>query len=132
MIAILEVDGFSRSFRPFNLGQVHVKYYCIDSNPLGYWTQSRRVRQVSQAFSVNSIVVNDETSMADIYSSSIAGGIAVCLTSSGNRESIEIRVDGKLIPVGDGKTLELPGGVGIARQGNVYQLTSEVGNSVRT
>jgi hypothetical protein len=57
--------------------------------------------------------------------------VAVCLAPPGHDEGPEIRVDGKLTQVNDGQTLELPGGVGIARQGNVYQLTSEGGDSVR-
>jgi len=57
--------------------------------------------------------------------------VAVCLAAPGRDEAAGIYVDGKLTPVEDGKTLELPGGVGIARQGNVYQITSESGDSVR-
>ena len=57
--------------------------------------------------------------------------VAVCLAPPGRDEGAAIHVDGTLMPVDDGKTLELPGGVGIARQGNVYQLTSESGDSVR-
>jgi hypothetical protein len=49
----------------------------------------------------------------------------------GRDEGAGIHVDGKLTLVEDGKTLELPGGVGIARQGNVYQITSDEGDSVR-
>ena len=56
--------------------------------------------------------------------------VAVCLAPPGSNEAAGIHVDGKLTPVEDGKTLELPGGVGIARQGNVYQITSESGDSV--
>jgi hypothetical protein len=57
--------------------------------------------------------------------------VAVCLASPGRDEAAGIHVDGKLTQVEDGKTLGLPGGVGIARQGNVYQITSESGDSVR-
>lgn len=57
--------------------------------------------------------------------------VVVCLASPGCNEAPGIHVNGKLTPVEDGKTLELPGGVGIARQGNVYQITSESGDSVR-
>lgn len=57
--------------------------------------------------------------------------VAVCLAPPGRDEGAAIHVDGKLTAVDDGKTLELPGGVGIARQGNIYQLTSESGDSVR-
>ena len=56
--------------------------------------------------------------------------VAVCLAPGGNGVPV-IRVDGAVTSLDDGKTLELPGGVGIARQGNIYQLTSESGNSVR-
>ena len=58
--------------------------------------------------------------------------VAVCLASPGREGGgAGILVDGKLTFVEDGKTLELPGDVGIARQGNVYQMTSESGDSVR-
>jgi hypothetical protein len=57
--------------------------------------------------------------------------VAVCLLPPGRDEGAAIHVDGTLTPVADGQTLELPGGVGIARQGNVYQLTSEEGDSMR-
>jgi hypothetical protein len=57
--------------------------------------------------------------------------VAICLTPPGGDHTPGVHVDGKLTPVEDGKTLELPGGVGIARQGNVYQITSEGGDSVR-
>jgi hypothetical protein len=57
--------------------------------------------------------------------------VAVCLAPRESNEAAGIHVDGKLTPVEDGKTLELPGGVGIARRGNVYQITSEGGDSVR-
>jgi len=56
--------------------------------------------------------------------------VAVCLASPG-RDGPGIHVNGKLTLVPDGQTLELPGEVGISRQGNVYQLTSEGGDSVR-
>lgn len=49
--------------------------------------------------------------------------VAVCLPS-------EIHVDGKLTTVEDGKTLDLPGGVRITRQGNLYQITSKSGDSL--
>ncbi len=57
--------------------------------------------------------------------------VAVCLAPPGSDQRATVNVDGKLTPVEDGKTLELPDGVGIARQGNVYQITSESGDSVR-
>jgi hypothetical protein len=57
--------------------------------------------------------------------------VAVCLAPPGSDQRATVNVDGKLTPVEDGKTLELPDGGGIARQGNVYQITSESGDSVR-
>ncbi len=57
--------------------------------------------------------------------------VAVCLPPPGSNQLADVHVNGKLTAVPDGKTLELPGGVGIARQNNVYQLTSEDGDSVR-
>lgn len=57
--------------------------------------------------------------------------VAVCPAPPGSNEAPGIHVDDKLTPVKDGETLEVPGGVGIARQGNVYQITSEDGDSVR-
>ena len=57
--------------------------------------------------------------------------VAICLAPPGNDQTPRVNVDGKLTPVEDGKTLELPEGVGIRRQGNVYDLTSESGDSVR-
>jgi hypothetical protein len=58
--------------------------------------------------------------------------VAVCLASPGTHDvGAGIRVGGKLTTIADGTTIEVPGGVGIARQGNVYQITSESGDSVR-
>ncbi len=57
--------------------------------------------------------------------------VAVCLAPPGRDEAVGIHVDGKLTPIEDGKTLELPEGAAIRRQGNVYQLTGEGGDSVR-
>ncbi|HEY2361438.1 MAG TPA: hypothetical protein VGK36_10005 [Candidatus Angelobacter sp.] len=57
--------------------------------------------------------------------------VAVCLPPPGSNQLADVHVNGKLTAVPDGKTLELPGGIGIARQNNVYQLTSEDGDSVR-
>jgi hypothetical protein len=57
--------------------------------------------------------------------------VAICLAPPGRDEGATVHVNGTLTTVADGKTLELPGEVGIARQGNVYQLTSEDGDSVR-
>lgn len=57
--------------------------------------------------------------------------VAICLAPPGGDQTPRVHVDGKLTPVEDGKTLELPEGVGIARLGNIYQVTSETGDSVR-
>jgi hypothetical protein len=57
--------------------------------------------------------------------------VAICLAPPGRDEAAGIYVNGTLTPVPDGTTLALPEDAGIARQGNVYQLTSESGNSVR-
>lgn len=57
--------------------------------------------------------------------------VALCLAPTGSNQPAYVHVDGKLTQVDDGKTLELPGGVGLARQNNVYQLTSEGGDSVQ-
>ena len=57
--------------------------------------------------------------------------VALCLASSERNEPAGVHIDGKLTQVNDGQTLGLPGGLGIARQGNVYQITSESGDSVR-
>ncbi len=56
--------------------------------------------------------------------------VAVCVAPPGSNEPA-VNVNGSLTPVKDGETLELPGGVGLFRQGNVYQMTSEGGDSVR-
>jgi hypothetical protein len=56
--------------------------------------------------------------------------VAICLPRAGSDGLPGIHVNGTLTPVDDSKTLDLPGGVGIARQGNIYQLTSETGDSV--
>jgi hypothetical protein len=56
--------------------------------------------------------------------------VAICLASRGADQTPKVHVDGTLTPVEDGKTLQLPDGVGIGRQGNVYQITSESGDSV--
>jgi len=57
--------------------------------------------------------------------------VAICLAPPRGDEAAGVYVNGTLTPLSDGKTLELPEDAGIARQGNVYQLTSESGNSVR-
>lgn len=55
--------------------------------------------------------------------------VAVCLPPP-ESNGAGIHVDGKLTTVDDGKTLDLPGGVRIARQGNLYQITSKSGDSL--
>jgi hypothetical protein len=57
--------------------------------------------------------------------------VAICLAPPGRDQAARVNVDGKLTPVDDGQTLELPEGVGISRKGSVYQLTSDGGDSVR-
>jgi hypothetical protein len=57
--------------------------------------------------------------------------VAICLASREGNQTPRIHVDGRLTAVEDGTTLELPDGVGIRRQGNVYQIASESGDSVR-
>ena len=56
--------------------------------------------------------------------------VAICLASRGADQTPRVHVDGRLTPVEDGTTLQLSDGVGIGRQGNVYQITSESGDSV--
>src|SRR6266852_3046932 len=55
--------------------------------------------------------------------------VAVCLPPPGSNAA-GIHVDGKLTTVDDGKTLALPGGVRIARVGNLYQITGKSGDSL--
>ena len=57
--------------------------------------------------------------------------VAICLAPAGNDATARVLVDGKPTPVDDGKTLELADGVGIHRQGNVYQIVGEEGDSIR-
>jgi hypothetical protein len=57
--------------------------------------------------------------------------VAICLAPPGADQTPRVHVDGRLTLVEDAKTLQLPDGVGIGRQGNVYQITSESGDSVR-
>jgi hypothetical protein len=57
--------------------------------------------------------------------------VAICLASQGAEQTPRVHVDGRLTPVADGKTLALPDGVGVERQGNFYEVTSESGDSVR-
>lgn len=57
--------------------------------------------------------------------------VAICLAPPGRDQAARVNIDGKFTPVNDGQTLELPEGGGISRQGNVYQMASEAGDSVR-
>jgi len=57
--------------------------------------------------------------------------VAICLAPPGADQTPRVHVDGGLKPVEDGKTLQLSDGVSIGRQGNLYQITSENGDSVR-
>ena len=56
--------------------------------------------------------------------------VALCPTP-GTDTATRVLVDGKATTVEDGKPIDLPGGAAINRQGNVYQLVDEDGNSVR-
>ncbi|HEV3023771.1 MAG TPA: hypothetical protein VGX76_14955, partial [Pirellulales bacterium] len=56
--------------------------------------------------------------------------VGICLASPRGDRTARVYVNGKLTPVADGSTLALPEDAGISRQGNVYQLTSEDGDSV--
>jgi hypothetical protein len=57
--------------------------------------------------------------------------VAICLGPPGGDQTPQVHVDGKLTPIDDGNTVELPEGVAIRRQGNVYQMAGEDGDSVR-
>jgi hypothetical protein len=57
--------------------------------------------------------------------------VAVCLPPPGTRQGERVYVDGKLTTVNDGKALSLPDGVYLQRQGNVYWIRSDAGDSVR-
>ncbi|WP_437587873.1 VWD domain-containing protein [Sorangium sp. So ce1000] len=57
--------------------------------------------------------------------------VAVCLAPPETGEPARVHVDGKLTTVDDGKALSLPDGVYIRRQGNVYLIRSDAGDSVR-
>ncbi len=57
--------------------------------------------------------------------------VAICLAPPQGDQTLRVHVDGKLTPIEDGKTVELPEGVVIRRQGNVYQIAGEDGDSVR-
>jgi hypothetical protein len=55
--------------------------------------------------------------------------VAVCLAPG--TDSARVLVDGKLTPAPEGKILDLPEGTRLRRQGNVYQIVGEDGNSIR-
>lgn len=57
--------------------------------------------------------------------------VAICLAPPGADQTPRVHVDGKLTPVEDGQTVELSEGVAFRRQGNVYQIAGEDGDSVR-
>jgi hypothetical protein len=57
--------------------------------------------------------------------------VAVCLAPQGNDRAERVYVDGKLTTVNDGAALSLPEGVYLQRQGNVYLIRSDAGDSVR-
>lgn len=54
--------------------------------------------------------------------------VAICLTPDAGPR---VFVDGSATAVKDGALFEAPGAVGIARQGNVYQISGEEGDSIR-
>jgi hypothetical protein len=51
--------------------------------------------------------------------------VAICLAPA------RLNIDGKTADLADGKSLSLPGGVDVKRNGNVYLITGESGDSVR-
>jgi hypothetical protein len=57
--------------------------------------------------------------------------VAICLASPAGEQTPRVYIDGKLTPIADGNTLELAENAGIERRGNVYQITSDGGDSVR-
>jgi hypothetical protein len=57
--------------------------------------------------------------------------IALCLAQPGRDQTATLNIDGKPTSISNGQTLELPEGGGITRQGNLYQMASEDGDSVR-
>jgi len=57
--------------------------------------------------------------------------VAVCLAAPGRDQTARILVDGKVTAVADGQTIELPENGGLSRRANVYQITSDGGDSVR-
>ncbi len=63
--------------------------------------------------------------------------VAVCLAPPDNKEILDaaqtgrLLVDGKVTPLADGKSLLLADGVQVLRQGNVYFVASDGGDSVR-
>jgi hypothetical protein len=56
--------------------------------------------------------------------------VAVCLAPPQGDQTPLVHVDGKLTSIADGSTVELPEGVVIRRQGNLYQIVGDDGDSV--
>jgi hypothetical protein len=56
--------------------------------------------------------------------------VAVCL-AGGADTAARVLVNGKDAPVQDGNILDLPEGIRVRRQGNVYDIVGEDGNSIR-
>jgi hypothetical protein len=56
--------------------------------------------------------------------------VAICVDPPEGENTPRVVVNGRPLAVADGKILELPGGVGIARRGNVYHIAGEDGHSV--
>jgi hypothetical protein len=57
--------------------------------------------------------------------------VAICSAPPGGDQTPRVLIDGKATGVEEGKPLELPRGVGIERQGNVFQIMSDDGDSMR-
>lgn len=57
--------------------------------------------------------------------------VAVCLAPPQGDQTAQVYVDGKVTPIQDGKAVELPEDLVIHRQGNVYQIVDDDGDSVR-
>jgi hypothetical protein len=56
--------------------------------------------------------------------------LALCMAAKGETTA-RLVIDGKATSLGDGKSLDLAGGVGVLRRGNMYVFTDQEGNSVR-
>ena len=57
--------------------------------------------------------------------------VAICAAPQGAEQAASVFVDGKLTALVDGQALELSGGAGLRRQGNVYVMVGETGDSVQ-